>query len=124
MSQFKIGQKDALGSVGATVIFNVDTRDAGYLRKDLQNKVKVNDLISLEVGEAIARIGTEIVRLKTLGPIEIPWGHFRDRIIEESRTKYYRPLSEIRAARCKRRPAIPRSPFADILPPEVHYDEF
>jgi hypothetical protein len=81
MSQFTTRKRDALSSVGATVIFNVDTKDASHLRKDLQDKVEVNDLISLEKGEAVARIGTEIVRFKTLKPIEVPEKHVRDQII-------------------------------------------
>jgi hypothetical protein len=96
MSQFGKRKTDAFSSVGSTIIFNVDSRDAGYLVKDLQKKVKVEDLVSLEVGEAIARIGTEIVRFKTHPPLPIPKRHFKERIVQESRRKYCRPASEVR----------------------------
>jgi len=96
MSQFPKRKNDAFSSVGSTIIFNVDSHDAAYLVKDLQKKVKVEDLVSLEVGEAIARIGTEIVRFKTRPQPPIPERHFKERIIQESRRKYCRPASEVR----------------------------
>ncbi len=40
MSQFGKRKTDAFSSVGSTIIFNVYSRDANYLIKDLQNKVK------------------------------------------------------------------------------------
>jgi hypothetical protein len=96
MSQFGQRKTDAFSSVGSTIIFNVDSRDARHLTKDLQGLVDVDDLISLEVGEAIARIGTDIVRLKTRPPLPVPTSHFRDRIIEESRKRYCKPAHEVR----------------------------
>lgn len=96
MSQFGRRKTDAFSSVGATIIFNVDSKDAGYLVKDLQKKVKVEDLVSLDVGEAIARIGTDIVRIRTRLPKPITYPNYRDRIIDESRRKYYQPVHEVR----------------------------
>lgn len=58
LSQFEAHKRDAIGCIGTTVVFNVDSKDAAFLKKDLKDKVEVSDLISLEVGEAIARIGT------------------------------------------------------------------
>jgi len=55
------------------------------MAKDLQGKAKAEDIVSLGVGEAFARIGTDIVKIKTRPPLEIPDTHFRDRIIEDSR---------------------------------------
>lgn len=96
MSQFGKRKTDAFSSVGSTIIFNVDSRDAHYLAKDLKKLVDVDGIISLDVYEAIARIGTDIVRLKTLPPLEVPANHFRSRIIEESRKRYYKPAHEIK----------------------------
>ena len=96
MSQFGKKKTDALSSVGSTIIYNVDRRDAQDLVKDLRNEVKVEDLISLEVGEAIARIGTKIVKIKTFEPLKIPEENFREKIIENSRRRYYRPAHEVR----------------------------
>jgi hypothetical protein len=96
MSQFNTKQADALASVGSSIIFNVDTKDAQFLRKDLQNLVEVDDLITQEVGHTIARIGTEVVRVRTHDALKIPKNNCRDLIIANSHRKYYRPIAEIR----------------------------
>jgi hypothetical protein len=96
MSQFGRRKTDAFSSVGSTIIFNVDSRDASYLTKDLQHKVKVEDIIALEVGETISRIGTEIVRFKTHRQPPISGKNCRDQIIAVSRAKYYAPTGEVR----------------------------
>ncbi|MBC2714909.1 MAG: type IV secretion system DNA-binding domain-containing protein [Desulfobacteraceae bacterium] len=133
MSQFGKRKTDAFSSVGSTIIFNVDSRDANYLIKDLQKKVKLEDIIILEKGEAIARIGTEIVRFKTRPPLKIPKKHFRDKIISESRKKYYRPTHEVKKQlRCSNdrwaKPITPLTPFtskdASGEIKEFKYDEF
>jgi len=129
MSQFGKTKTDAISSVGSTVIFNVDNRDAGYLIKDLQKKVKMEDLISLDIGEAVARIGTEIVRFKTRPPLQIPKNHFRERIIEESRRKYYRPAPQVRKQIRRsgdrwEKPFSPLSRFSSNSVQEFEYDEF
>ena len=76
--------------MGATVIFNVDSRDAGLLKKDLRGQVGVADLIVQEVGEAVARIGTEVVRWEAFPPLAVPREHQREEIIERSRRQYCR----------------------------------
>lgn len=96
LSQFNTKKRDALSTVGASVLFRVDKRDADFLAKDLQGKVKSQDLVSLGVGEAIARIGTEIVKIKTRAPLPIPKTHFKNRIIENSRKRYCTPAQEVR----------------------------
>ena len=96
ISQFGSRKTDALASVGSTIIFNIDKKDAQSLSKDLRNLVRLEDLISLEIGEAIARIGTEIVRIKTPKPLKIPLKNHRERIIDISRERYYKPAVEIR----------------------------
>ncbi|NQU74928.1 MAG: type IV secretion system DNA-binding domain-containing protein [Planctomycetes bacterium] len=98
LSQFGTRQADALLSVGSTVIFNVDTKDARYLRKDLQDKVEIEDLITLEIGRAIARIDNQVVRVKTHYPLEIPDNHCRERIIAQSRARYCKPVKEVQRA--------------------------
>jgi len=98
ISQFGNRKADALSSVGSTIIFNVDTKDAGRLKKDLQGLVEIEDVISLKRQEAIARIGTDVVRIKTLKRRELPETHFRDRVIQESRRRYYKPAHEVREA--------------------------
>jgi len=97
--QFEQRRKvDALSSVGSTVIFNVNSGDAQYLVKGLQGRVEVDDLIALEVGQAVARIGTHVVRLKTLDPLEVPEANCRELIIQRSRERYCRPAQAVRRA--------------------------
>ncbi|MCK4752305.1 MAG: hypothetical protein KAS75_02585 [Planctomycetes bacterium] len=97
MRQFKTPQKmDALGSVGTKIVFNVDARDGKYLCKDFQKKVRVEDFIELGVGDAIVCCGTEITKIKTLKPLEIPEKNFREQIIAHSRAKYCKPAAEVR----------------------------
>jgi len=128
LSQFGKRKTDALSTVGSTIIFNVDKTDAGYLSKDLRGLVSKDDLISLNVGEAIARIGTDIIKLRTQPPIELPPTNFRDRIIEESRRKYCKPIHEVKQLIMKRG-AKPYSPIQPLLFSqgeinEFEYDEF
>jgi hypothetical protein len=133
MSQFGKRKTDAFSSVGSTIIFNVDNRDAGYLIKDLKKKVTVEDIVSLGVGEAIARIGTEIVRFKTKPPLPIPQENFRNQIIEASRRKYCKPAHEVRKLiRCRGDRWC--TPFTPLVTASAHagdgsieefvYDEF
>jgi hypothetical protein len=134
LRQFDAKKIDALGSIGTTIVFNVDSRDASYLTKDFKNKVKIDDFISLKRGEAIVRCGTEVVKVKTPGPWQIPEKNFKDRIINESRRKYYVPAPEVRRIIEQRheranKPFAPLGVVADdrkktFLPGEFKYDEF
>jgi len=134
LSQFTQKKTDALSSVGTTIIFNVDTKDAQYLKKDLQGLANVEDLITLNIGEAIARIGTEVVRIKTLEPLQIPKKNLREQIINESHRRYYKTVSEVRKA-VRLRNNRWHQPFAPLTPipedqngnstiEEFYYDEF
>jgi hypothetical protein len=87
---------NALGTVGTTVVFKVDSGDAAHLGKGFIKKVEVKDFVELEQGDAILRCGTEIVKIKTLGPKDIPEKNFKDQIIAESRRKYYMPAHQVR----------------------------
>lgn len=98
LRQFAARQIDALSSTAATIIMNVDSNDARHLTKDLQNLVHRDDLITLEVGEAIARIGTDIIRFKTHGPLQIPERNFKAAIIKRSQDLYYKPVHAVQSA--------------------------
>jgi hypothetical protein len=98
MSQFNTQQGDALSGVESTIIFKVNTKDAHHLIKDLQDKVKVADLITLDIGQAIVRIGNHVVRVKTHYPLQIPQNDSADLIIRQSRARYYRPVAEVQQA--------------------------
>lgn len=86
----------ALASVGTTITFNVDTKDARTFIRNLHGKATLDDLVQLEPYQAIARINMEVVRMKTLAPPEIPVKHCREAIIKNSRERYYRPAREIK----------------------------
>jgi hypothetical protein len=95
MRQFGTQKTDALGSVGTTIVFNVDTKDAASLAKDFKDLVKPDDIINLEVWQAIIRCGTDIAKFTTLPPLEVPEKNFKEQIIANSRKKYYMPVPEI-----------------------------
>lgn len=85
---------DAISTVGSTIIFTVGMNDARKLCQSLQERVTDSDIVSLPKHEAIARIDTEIVRIKTVR--EVPAGpSCRQEIIERSRSQYYRPAREV-----------------------------
>jgi hypothetical protein len=96
LSQFSKKKIDAVSTVGSSIIFSVDSRDAHYLVKDLQGKVTPAELVALKKFEAIARIDTEVVKFATGRPLTIPRIHYRDQVIEKSRRRYCRPASAIR----------------------------
>jgi hypothetical protein len=85
------------------------------LVKDLQKKVKIEDIVSLNKWEAIARIGTEIVRFTTPPPLRIPPNNFREQIIAESRKKYCKPAHEVRQW-IQQRGRRWESPFVSLTP--------
>ena len=101
--------------------------------KDLQGKVKVEELVSLGKGEAIARIGSDVVRIKTRPPLKPLSPNYKDRIISESRRKYYKPLHEIKQWIRRRKNGWNKT-FSALSPPfeggasgdaeEFVYDEF
>ena len=98
LGQFSESQRDALCSVGTTIIRSVDSRDAHFLCKDLQGHVEIHDITTLDRMHAIARIGAEVVRFKTLSP-RVPTGPSqRAAIIAHSRNHYYRPAAEVKKA--------------------------
>jgi len=127
LSQFDTRKIGALSSAGTTIIMNVDAKDARYLIKDLQDRVTEKDMITLEKGHGIARIGTDIVRFETPGKLEIPQHHNKDAILANSFRYYYRPARIIRQMIRKKthpngRPVYPLSSGASIE--AFEYDEF
>jgi len=98
MSQFSKRQQDALSSVGTTTIFNIDVNDANYFTKSLQKKVSTDDLITLERGEAIARIDNDIIKIKTPHPDLFPRENenIKNAIIQCSRELYCRRTEDVR----------------------------
>jgi hypothetical protein len=99
MSQFSTPKADAISSVGSTIMFRVNSADAAYLRKNLQGKVDMDVLTGLPQFKAIARIGTDIVRIKTCKPRPVSQNHACAEIVKRSRERYYRRVEELKRAR-------------------------
>jgi hypothetical protein len=106
LSQFGQKARDSMLTTGSTIIFNVDLDDARYLSKTLRDRINPEDIAAFQVGEAVARIGTEIVRIKTPLPSLLPAINSSQRIIEETHRKYCKPASEVREALAARRGRI------------------
>jgi len=93
MDQFERTKVGALTGMGSKIVFGVNDSDATQLKKAMLGKVEVNDLVSLDRTQAIARINNKIVRFKTKS-IKTPSANNRDKIIENSRKNYYVPIKE------------------------------
>jgi hypothetical protein len=114
LHQFKVAKIDALSSMGTTIVFNVDAKDAGYLTKDFQDLVKVKDIVNLDIGQAIVRCGTDIARISTLEPLEIPQNNCGEQIIARSRQKYCLPVPQVRQM-VRRRSERANRPFEPLV---------
>jgi hypothetical protein len=115
LRQFEPEQVDALSSVDTSVIFNVDRRDAECLSKDLQEKVGIEDILNLRRGEAFARLGTEVVRLRTPPPRKPVSPSCAAQIIERCHRLYYKPVDEIKRRIADRHNGWPAA-TADLAP--------
>ncbi len=131
-NQFDRQKRDALSSTGSTIIFNVDSRDAQFLAKDLKGEATRQDIIELGQYEAIARIGPHVVRVNTLPPAEVPDDSYAEQIINQSHRSYYRSAREVDAMirRRSRRWDKPWTPLTEGAanpgkdgPEEFEYDE-
>ncbi|MEA1981310.1 MAG: hypothetical protein U9N54_10090, partial [candidate division Zixibacteria bacterium] len=96
LRQFDQSARDGILTVGSTIIFNVDMNDAKYLCKDLQGLVHPEKLATFEIGDAIARIGTDIVKMTTKDQMPLPTPGSRELIIEHSHKNYYKTVDEIK----------------------------
>ncbi|MBK8945380.1 MAG: ATP-binding protein [Ignavibacteriae bacterium] len=96
LNQFNTDQRDALLSMGSSIIFNVDLFDAKNLTNNLQSKVEVKDILTLKTGEAFSRIGTQIIKFETNKPKQILDENFKNEIIKKSIEKYYKPISTVK----------------------------
>lgn len=96
LRQFSIERADALSSVGSTIIYNVNEHDASRLKQNLQGRIKVEELIRQEKGQAVASINNHIVRVNTHYVRSFPEENYKEQIIALSRRRYYKPVGEVR----------------------------
>lgn len=120
LRQFETSRVDALTSMGSTIIGRVDKSDSHFFANTLQGKVQPEELMALECHEMIARIGSEIVRIKTQ-KLPAAEGFGRD-IIEESRQRYYRRAAEVRQTIARRHSRLTES-FAPLDPERASFSE-
>lgn len=66
------------------------------LSRELKGKVEPKDIAQLEVGEAIAKVDTEIFKIITEPPKENEEKNFAKENINNSHAKYYRRTEEVR----------------------------
>ncbi len=128
-SQFRSQQIDALSSVGTTIMGRLDAKDSRFYIKDLQGKVEVDDLTSLERYEMIARIGTEVARIKTLPLSSQHNDATRLKIIEQTHANYCISRQSFEMAKARRKQKKPVDLNSDVRQQNINaadlsYDEF
>ena len=116
LKQFRTQKIDALFSMGSTIVFNVDTRDAGFLVKDFQEKAEAKDFFNLGLGDAIVRIASDITKIRTLPPFKKPEKHFYNEILSNSRQNYCLTVQEAHKNIAKRSERS-NQPFTPLVPP-------
>lgn len=96
LKQFKTAQVDALSTVGCTILGRLDKRDSQYFVKDLMDLVAPSDLLRLERYEMIARIGTDVVRLRTIPCSDAANAGSASTIVSQTHTHYCARADDIR----------------------------
>ena len=127
LSQFERSKVDALSTVGTSLIFRVDARDAQYLTKNLMGALKPEQLTKLAPREVIGRIGSRVVSFTTDPIQENPSEEIRTRIINLSREKYYRSVEEATRSSSSARENSRGVALSTTVPgqeEEFLYDEF
>lgn len=97
MRQFDRERINALGTAGSTIIFRVDKDDAQHLAKGLMGKVEPDELVGLPPYEAIARIGSDVMRIRGLRPLGPASQGTRDKIAARSHERYCRAGADVEA---------------------------
>jgi len=87
-SQFSLESQDALGTTGFTIIFNVLNKDAHRLVQTIGGEIEPKNLARLQPREAIARIGTEWVKIETPEQPEHVNEEIKARVIASSHDRY------------------------------------
>jgi len=98
LHQFSTDAVHALGTVGTSVVFNVDSGDAEVLSRTLRKRVDAEQITALNDFEAYARIGTEPVHLHTPHFRDLPEGAGKfEEIRERSYQDWYVPRRQLNA---------------------------
>lgn len=110
LKQCSAEQISALGTMGSTIVGHVDPTDAAQLAKRFPGNVTAEDLVALPQYHFIARLGTEVVRFRTMEPQATKYPNAWDEILAESHAKFYRSREDVEAGlpryRSTARPSI------------------
>jgi hypothetical protein len=85
----------AVLSMPNTMLFNVNFLDAKKLLPVFNNRISVEDVTGLGIGECFVKFGDEVVDVKCFAPPKNYSEERANKIIDESRRKYYTPVSEL-----------------------------
>lgn len=88
MHQFERSYAHAFGTVGTSIVFQVDKDDADAMARAFQGRIEGKQIMSLDRFRAYARIGNEVVSLHTPRYTDLPRGagrfeEIRDRSMNE-----------------------------------------
>jgi hypothetical protein len=92
-------RKAILGNVGTVVAFRVGVEDAHKLHYEFHPHFEAKDLLNLQRGQALVRIGlaSEAFNLETFPPPSVPAQTSVREIVEGSRARYGTPREEVEA---------------------------
>ena len=130
LSQFGPARRvDALSTMGCTLIGHMDKRDSEYFAKDCQDMLDPVDIMRLKPFEVIAKIGNDVVRVKTAEPRKPVATDGGQAIIDASRALYCRRAEDIRASLSARQDRwgeafTPLAAEGEFTEEELKYDEF
>jgi hypothetical protein len=88
-------QVDVLAAVGTTIAFSVVAEDTPLIAQLLGGQVSAEDLTTLPHREAIARIGNDVVRIKTPSLTDVTDRSSGERAKELSYHQYYKPVADV-----------------------------
>ncbi len=80
--------KRALGNVGTMIVLGLDWDSAQRAFKEFYGEVEPADFMRRNTGDGFAKIGNDIISIKTFPPDKIEGG-FKKEIIQHSREHYY-----------------------------------
>lgn len=89
--QIDYEMRRAVGTADTIVSFCVDVDDAQHIVREMRKEVREEDLLTLGIGQAYARINNHVVDLITLPPPLEPDEDATASIVESNRRKYYVP---------------------------------
>ncbi|HTP24988.1 MAG TPA: TraM recognition domain-containing protein [Anaeromyxobacteraceae bacterium] len=117
--------REILGNVSTVVAFNVSATDARRLSRELVGEIDgqpaptdPQELLALKVGEAMVKIGRNVLPIRTLPVPESGISQVRDEVVRRSRSVYGRPPNARPSVDHHRTATAPTS-LDDLDPGEV-----